>query len=270
MSGPGKVVIVTGASSGIGRACAQALHARGHRVYGASRTAGQGSAEYAHLAMDVTRDESVAQAVGELLKREQRIDVVVNSAGYGLAGAVEDTSPEEARQQFETNFFGALRVIQAVLPHMRSQKAGLIINVSSLGGAIGLPFQGLYSASKFAMEGLTESLRQEVRPFGIRATLIQPGDVQTRITDNRVRTRSSGGGSPYAEHFQRTLEVIEREERKGAPPEAVAQLVLGLLEEKEPRVRYTVGHLGQRLSTLAKLLLPSKAFEKSLMSFYGL
>jgi NAD(P)-dependent dehydrogenase (short-subunit alcohol dehydrogenase family) len=142
--------------------------------------------------------------------------------------------------------------------------------VSSLGGVVGLPFQGLYSASKFALEGLTESLRQEVAPFGVRVTLLQPGDVRTPITDNRVRARGCDSSSVYWSVFEAALRIIEKEERAGAPVELVARRVLELMEREPLAVRYSVGHVSQRLLTSTKAFLPSRLFERLLMSYYGL
>jgi NAD(P)-dependent dehydrogenase (short-subunit alcohol dehydrogenase family) len=264
------VVLITGASSGIGQACAELLGAHGHTVYGTSRRPSPDGEHHRMLEMDVTRDDSVQRAVDTVLAREGRIDVVVNNAGFVMAGAVEDVSIEEARQQLDTNFFGVLRVCKAVLPSMRERRSGLIINISSLGGAAGLPFQGLYSASKFALEGLTESLRQEVAPFGIEATLVQPGDVRTRVRENRVKARESGPGSAYREFFTKVLKTVEAEEGEGIAPQAVARKVLALTEKRRVRVRYTVGHLSQRVALMAKTLLPSRTFEQMVMSLYGL
>jgi NAD(P)-dependent dehydrogenase (short-subunit alcohol dehydrogenase family) len=265
-----KVILVTGASSGIGLACARLLSERGHKVYGTSRKPSQTSQGFRMLALDVTRDESVQAAVSTVLAEQGRLDVVVNNAGYALAGPIEETSVDEAQRQFDTNFFGVLRVCQAVLPSMRIQRAGLIINVSSLGGVAGLPFQGLYSASKFALEGLTESLRLEVASFGIQVTSIQPGDISTPITENRVRTRRSGPESPYRSTFETALGIIEKEERAGAPATLVAQQILKSMERKQVGVRSTVGHLSQRIITAAKTFLPSRLFERLLKSYYGL
>lgn len=161
MSGS-KVILVTGASSGIGRATADLLHARGHRVFGSSRNPAIHEAPWSLVGLDVTEDASVAACVEAILASEGRIDAVVNNAGLVMAGAVEDTSPQEAQRTFETNVIGAIRVARAVLPSMRSRRSGVIVNMGSLAGRVGMPFQGLYSASKFALEGLTESLRQEV------------------------------------------------------------------------------------------------------------
>src|SRR5579872_2559800 len=178
-----RVALVTGASSGIGRACAELLAARDFRVYGASRHPLPGSS-FESLPMDVRDEESVTAGIASIVQREGRLDVIVNNAGIAIAGAVEDTSVEEAKDQFDVNFFGALRVCRAVLPVLRDQRSGTIVNIGSIGGLIALPFQGLYSASKFALEGLSESLRLEVAPFGIHVVLIEPGDQQTPLTEN--------------------------------------------------------------------------------------
>ncbi|QRK06502.1 SDR family oxidoreductase [Archangium violaceum] len=265
-----KVVLVTGASSGIGRACAELLSARGHTVYGTSRKPSPAPTGYRMLELDVTREESVQKGVSTVLEEQGHVDVVVNNAGYALAGPIEETSMEEARRQLDTNFFGVLRVCHAVLPSMRARGSGLIVNVSSLGGVVGLPFQGLYSASKFALEGLTESLRQEVASFGIQVTSLQPGDVRTPITENRVRVQRCGPDSPYRSAFETALGIIEKEERAGAPVELVARRLLELVDRKQVGVRYSVGHLSQRLLTSTKAFLPARLFERILMSYYGL
>ncbi|HXF53722.1 MAG TPA: SDR family NAD(P)-dependent oxidoreductase, partial [Hyphomicrobiaceae bacterium] len=159
----GEVVLVTGSSSGVGRACCARLSDGTRRVYGASRTASLDTG-WLHIGMDVTDDASVERAIAEVLQREGRIDVLVHCAGVSLVGPIEETTIEEAKQHFDTNFFGAVRVIRAVLPSMRRQQAGRIIVVGSIGGLIGIPYQGHYSAGKFALDGLVEALRTEVRP----------------------------------------------------------------------------------------------------------
>lgn len=267
------VVLITGASSGIGRVCAEHLHARGYRVYGTSRRAPQtiAAGTVRMLAMDVTSEESVQRALQQLLAREGRLDVVLNNAGDGIAGAVEDTSIEEARQQLDTNFFGVLRVCRAVLPLMRRQGGGLIVNVSSLGGLIALPFQGLYSASKFAVEGMTEALRMEVRPFGVRVALIEPGDFRTGFTAQRRKVLAAQHGGAYAERFGKALATMERDESGGADPRAVALLLERIIRSRSPRPRYKVGGLFQKLSAgLLRKILPQKLFEYLLMASYGI
>ncbi|WP_426754630.1 SDR family oxidoreductase [Myxococcus sp. Y35] len=265
-----KVVLITGASSGIGLACAELLGAQGHAVHGTSRHPAKDGAHHRMRVLDVTDDAAVRRVVEGVLAEEGRIDVVVNSAGFVLAGAVEDVSVEEAWRQMDTNFFGVLRMCKAVLPVMRAQRSGLIINISSMGGAAGLPFQGLYSASKFALEGLTESLRQEVAAFGIEATLLQPGDVRTRVREYRVRAGRSGPGSAYHEVFEKVLALVEAGEGEGVPPEQVARKVLMLVEGQRVDVRYSVGHLSQRVALLSKRLLPARTFEHIVMAVHGL
>lgn len=265
-----RVVLVTGASSGIGAACARHLRERGFRVFGTSRraesTTTDGGVEM--VAMDVDSDASVQAGVAAVLERAGRIDAVVNNAGWALAGAVEDTPLEEARAQLETNLFGAWRVCRAVLPAMRAAGRGYIINVGSIGGRVGLPFQAAYSASKFAVAGFMEALSGEVRPFGIHAVLIEPGNYRTGITAaRRVTTRE---GSPYAAAFARTLEVVERDERRGADPAEVARLVGRILHTRTPRLRYMVGPAFERFAAKGKEFLPGRLFERVVLRIYGI
>jgi NAD(P)-dependent dehydrogenase (short-subunit alcohol dehydrogenase family) len=261
-----KVVLVTGASSGIGRACAELLAARGYRVYGASRRPAAGPLVES-IGMDVTDVASVRDAVAEVMAREGRIDLVVNNAGIGIAGAVEDTSVEEAREQFEVNFFGVLRVCRAVLPVLRKQRTSYIVNIGSIGGLIAIPYQGLYSASKFALEGLTESLRLEARQFGVQVVLIEPGDHRTGFTDNRRRTADSQSNPAYSGRFHRALERMAADERNGPEPEAVARLLLRIVTNPRPRLRYTAGPAPQRAAIWLKRLTPYAVIER-LMDFY--
>jgi len=264
-----KVVLITGASSGIGQACALHLARRGYQVFGTSRRPQPGADEpFEMIPMDVTDDESVRQGVATVLARAGRLHAVVNNAGFGFGGAVEDTSNDEAREMFETNFFGMLRVCRAVLPHLREQRAGTIVNVSSLGGLFAQPFVGLYCATKFAMEGATEALRMEVRPFGIRVVMIEPGDTRTGFTANRRRTQASQGSSPYADNMQRCLAVIEHDEHAGISPEAVARLLERILRSRSPRLRYPVASAFQRFAAAAGKLMPGGLFEWALMRYY--
>ncbi len=181
-----KVILVTGASSGLGLATALRLNAAGHRVYGASRSRAP-STDTPWIVMDVDDDESVSHGVEHILAREGRIDVAINNAGIGYAGSVEDLTMGEARQQLETNFFGVLRVCRAVLPAMRRRGAGLIVNVTSIGAQIALPYQGHYTASKLALEGMSQALRMEAAGFGVRVVVVAPGDFRTGFTAHRIR-----------------------------------------------------------------------------------
>jgi NAD(P)-dependent dehydrogenase (short-subunit alcohol dehydrogenase family) len=263
-----KVILITGASSGIGKACLDHLASRGHRVFGTSRKNPGKAGATDLIPMDVTDERSVREGVLSVVGEAGRLDVVVNNAGMGFAGAVEETSVEEAQRQFDTNFFGVLRVCRAALPILRRQRSGLILNISSIGGVIGLPFEGLYSASKFALEGLSEALRLEVRQFGIRVVLVEPGDIKTRFGANRVQTRESSVASAYQASMETVLGVIRHDEDHAPPPEKVARLVGKIVEKRSPALRYTVGLLMQRLGTGFKGILPAGIFESIIRSIY--
>ena len=263
-----RVVLVTGASSGIGRACAEFLAGSGYRVYGASRRSAASSLVES-ISMDVRDDASVRDAVAGVIAREGRIDVVVNSAGIAIAGAVEDTLIEEAREQFDVNFFGVLRVCRAVLPAMREQRAGYIVNIGSIGGLVAIPFQGFYSASKFALEGLSESLRLETSPFGVHVVLIEPGDHRTGLTDNRRRTAESDSNPAYRARFHRAATRMAADEQDGPEPQAVALLLHRIVSNPRPRLRYTVGPIPQRAAVWLKRLLPYAVVEKVMDHYYS-
>jgi NAD(P)-dependent dehydrogenase (short-subunit alcohol dehydrogenase family) len=257
----GKIALVTGASSGIGRAIASHLAAGGWRVFGTSRGgAGIGDVGVEMLALDVDDDAAVAAAVAAVMARAGRIDALVNNAGWALMGAVEDTSPAEARAQMETNFFGVFRLCRAVLPIMRAQGGGHIVNISSLAGLFGAPYSGFYSASKAAVEALTEALRLETRRFGIRAVLVEPGDFRTDLAQRR-RTAAAAAGSAYEAAFRRVAAAQAADEATAPAPERVARLVARILATPDPRARYTVGMPVQRLVAPLKRFLPHAAFE---------
>jgi NAD(P)-dependent dehydrogenase (short-subunit alcohol dehydrogenase family) len=264
-----QVILITGASTGIGRACAEHLHQLGHKVYGAARSFPEAERHpFTTFHMDVREDDSVSECVEQVLTRAGRVDVLVNGAGYALAGAIEDTSMAEARAQFETNFFGTVRVCRAVLPVMRRQRSGLIVNISSIGGLLALPFQGFYSASKFALEGLTEALRMEVGPRGVRVVLIEPGDFQTRLTANRHIAQAAGENTEYRASLRAALAAIEADEVNGHPPAAVARLLARIIDERSPRLRYLVGPWPERAGVTLKKFLPHKLYERLLLKRY--
>jgi NAD(P)-dependent dehydrogenase (short-subunit alcohol dehydrogenase family) len=248
------IVLITGASSGIGLSCAELFEARGDKVYGAARNP------------DVRSDSSVNDAVADILQREGRIDIVVNNAGIAIAGAVEDTSIEQAKDQFEVNFFGVLRVCRAVLPAMRKQGSGHIINIGSIAGQVAVPYQGLYSASKFALEGLSESLRMETRHFGIRVVLVEPGDHRTSLTKNRRKATAS---KPYAERFDRAIKRMEQDEQNGPDPKGIARLIGRIVDNPNPRLRYTIGPAAERAAIWLKRLGPAAVVEKAMKSYYS-
>ena len=270
-----KIVLLTGASAGFGSASAEHLVRLGHRVYGTSRRAefpesvGPPSS-LQMIPMDVCDDDSVRRAADFVHKQEGRIDVVVNNAGVGLAGAIEDTSVEEAKTLFETNFFGVLRVCRAVLPVLRAQGSGLIVNVSSLGGLVTIPFQGFYSASKYALESMSDALRMELRPFGIHVVLIEPGDFKTGFTESRIFSAEAGDGSVYRESCQRAVAVMEHDEQNGSDPRQFAELLAKIIADPSPRNRYPVGAVGERLAVAARRFVPSAFLDKALSIIYKL
>ena len=266
-----RVVLVTGASSGIGLACATHLAGRGFRVYGTSRRAAAGSpGNVTMLTADVTDDRSVEQAIATVLDREGRLDIVVNNAGMGIAGPVESTSIEQAKGQFEVNFFGAFRVCSAVLPAMRRQRSGYIINIGSIGGLLAIPYQSMYSASKFALEGLSEALRMEVRPFGIRVVIIEPGDHKTALTENRQFTEISIATDAYNPSFEAALLKTAHDEQSGPGPEQIARLLYRIVNQRHPRLRYTIGPIPQRAAVWLKRLTPYSILEYTMRTYYGL
>ena len=262
-----RVVLVTGASSGIGRACADRLHGAGWTVVGASRRA-TASSSWQPLKMDVDDDADVARGMGAVLEQHGRLDAVVASAGWGLAGPVETTPMEQAKAQLETNFWGAVRVVQGALPAMRGQRGGRLVLISSIGGLIALPFQAFYSASKFALEGYAEALAYEVEPLGIGVTLVEPGNIKTDFTAARHSVPSEAGGA-YAAAAEKAITLMERDEANGAPPDAVAAVVERVLSAKRPRRRVSVGKMGERVGIPAKRLLPHRVFEKAAGSSLG-
>jgi NAD(P)-dependent dehydrogenase (short-subunit alcohol dehydrogenase family) len=264
-----RVAFVTGASSGIGRSCATHLAACGVRVYGTSRVPSTAPAPFTMLQMDVTDDASVKRAIDSIIQRESRLDIVVNNAGIALAGPVELTSMAEARHQIDVNLFGAFRVCRAVLPIMRRQGGGYIVNVGSIGGLIAIPYQPLYSASKFALEGLTESLRLEVRPFGVRVVIVEPGDTRTEITQNR-RVAEAAMGQNVHRLFAAALKRTADDEQKGPGPEGVARLLWRIVNTTNPRLRYTVGPAIERAAVFLKRLLPYAVMEFGMRRYYGL
>lgn len=269
-----KIALVTGARTGIGRACAVALAEAADRryiVYGTSRRSEtQAIGDIRMLQMNVDDTASVRAGVQRILDKHGRIDVVVNNAGIGFGGPVEGTSEEEAKATFETNFFGALRVCQAVLPAMRAQGSGLIINVSSVGGLIALPYQGLYSASKFALEALTLSLRMEVKQFGVNVVLLEPGDTRTSFTDNRRFTTGHRLNEAYAAQHERAMHRIEEDERHGAPPEAVARTLMRIVRNPHPKPQYVAARFYEKAAIWARRLLPGSLFEWIIAKNYDL
>src|SRR5436305_15349869 len=255
-----KVALITGVSSGIGRETAQLVAERGARVFGTVRDLGRADsiAKVELVLMDVTDDKSVKDGAESVLENAGRIDILINNAGYSIAGALEETNIDEARQLFETNFFGVLRLTQAVLPSMRRHGYGRIVNISSMLGVLPGPYRGMYVASKHALEGYTKTLDHEVRAFGIRATLVEPVYTKTKITTNEKTVQTAIPA--YADQKQRVMEIIEKETANGDDPNTVAEVDWDAVSAKSPRLHYPVGE-GVMLSRLHRFV-PARMFDK--------
>ncbi len=265
-----KVILITGASSGIGKVTATYLSGKGFKVYGTSRSPEKYKDQiFKMIALDVTRPESIREAVETVIDREGRIDVLINNAGKGITGAVEETPTEEMRKAFETNYFGVIEMMKAVIPHMRKQRLGLIINVTSIAGYMGLPFRGIYSAIKGAVEITTEAIRMEVKEFGITVTNIAPGDFATNIAASRYHTPVFEN-SPYREIYQKNIELMDQHVDQGSDPIEMAEIIYRIIQTKEPKIHYKVGSFLQKISIVLKRILPDKYYEKLIMNHYGM
>jgi NAD(P)-dependent dehydrogenase (short-subunit alcohol dehydrogenase family) len=262
-----KVILVTGASAGIGGECADRLQQSGWTVVGASRR-GTSSGSWQGMTMNVDDDASVNQGITDILAEHGRIDAVLASAGWGLAGAAEQTPILEAKAQIETIFWGAVRVVNATLPIFRRQGGGRIVLMSSMGGQIGIPFQAFYSAGKFALEGFAESLAYEVEPFGVHVTLVEPGNFKTDFTESRIMVPVSSD-DPYAKAREKAIVTMERDEVHGAHPRDVARVVERVLGAAKPPRRVSVGKFAERVGLIAKRLMPFALFEKSARGSLG-
>jgi len=254
-----KVVLITGASSGMGKATAELLLKKGYTIYSAARRVEKMSdlkkLGAKVLQMDVTHEQSMASGIQEIIENEKRIDVLINNAGFGLYGAIEDVTLENAKYQMEVNVFGLTQLTQLVLPHMREQRKGTVINISSIGGKIANPLGGWYHASKFALEALSDSLRMEVRQFGIDVVVIEPGGVKSEWSDiameNAQKTSANG---IYGKMTQKMIETGKKFKDKNAEPEVIANLILKAITSKKPKTRYSGGFMAKSLLLLRKLL----------------
>jgi NADP-dependent 3-hydroxy acid dehydrogenase YdfG len=265
-----KVIFITGVSSGLGKHTAVCLANNGFTVYGSSRKGIQINEGVIPLKMDVTDVKSIQEAVNTIIEKEGKIDVLINNAGMGISGSIEEATTEEINLQMDTNFLGMVHVIQAVLPSMRHQGCGTIINMSSLAGICALPFQGFYSASKYAIVGFSDSLRMEVKPFNIKVVVIEPGDFHTNFTANRLIQERAKKVSPYEAQFRKTMDIIEKDETGGIHPDILARKVLKIINCKNPCQVYVVSSFEQRLVPYIKRLLPHKWFYSIIGSHYGM
>ena len=263
------VILITGASSGIGEAIALYLAKKGHTVYGTSRKDLPERQGIRFLKMNVDDDESVKAGVAQILGQEGRIDSVVNSAGTGILGSVEEVPLEAIKAAFETNVFGTIRVCQAAIPAMRSQGSGCIINVSSIAGEVGLPFRGYYAASKFAVEGFTESLNMGMASFGVRAVILQSGGFNTNIAQNRPEF-DLGESSPYAPYLGPVRKKIHHEVANAPTPERLGPLVERILNNRRPHIRYKSGAFLEKIAPLVKRFAPWRLYEWLILGFHGM
>ncbi len=259
------VVLITGCSTGIGRATAQLLAEKGWRVFASARRLetvnNLASDHITPLRLDVTNEVSMTAAVQEVLAKAGRIDALVNNAGYAEIGPLEEATMDEVRRQFETNTFGALRMAQLVLPTMRAQGNGRIVNVSTMGGRVVIPFVGLYNSSKFALEAMSDALRMETRPFGVRVILVEPGGTRTNfntIANQNAQRFATDTKSPYQRFFAPLVRFIKQSEGFAFPPEMVARVILRSLSTRNPRARY-VATPDARLMLAIMLKLPDGA-----------
>ncbi|MEG1564332.1 MAG: SDR family oxidoreductase [Bacteroides sp.] len=264
-----QIILITGASSGFGKSTAQMLAAQGHLVYGTSRKPSTDQGKVRMLVVDVTKRASILLAIEQLLSEQGRIDVLINNAGMGIAGALELATEEEIASQMDTNFRGVVNMCTAVLPHLRKARKGKIINISSIGGVMGIPYQGFYSASKFAVEGYSEALALEVHPFGIKVCLVEPGDFNTGFTDHRNISEQTLHEADYKESFAKSLKIIEKEERNGSHPCKLSAAICKIVTSKNPPFRTKVGPWVQILFAKSKSWLPDAVMQFALRLFYA-
>lgn len=263
------VILITGITSGFGRAMAERLNANGHKVYGTHRKDCVKIPGVYYIKADVRDEESVDNAVNTVLSKEGRIDVFINNAGMGVGGPLEFTSIDDARTQMDVNFMGMVRFLNRVVPVMRKQRQGKIICVSSIGGLMGLPYQGMYSASKFAIEGYCEALRLEVRQFGISVTVINPGDFFTGFTAARTKNLPPETTAAYP-GYSDSMKSIESDERSGLQPDYLARRICRIVCKRHPRNRYIIATFIQKTSVVLKAFLPAKWYDRILASYYKL
>ena len=265
-----KVVIITGGSSGIGKSIGEFLLSKGYVVYGTSRNPERISdSVFTLLALDVRDKNSIQKAIAKVIQKSGRIDIVINNAGVGITGPIEEIPTEEIKNNFETNLFGPIEVMKAVLPQMREQKSGLIINITSIAGYMGLPYRGIYSASKGALELITESLRMEVKQFGIHITNVAPGDFATNIAAGRYHAPIIKG-SDYETPYGTILKMMDEHVESGSNPNEMAEAIYKIIQNPNPKVHYKIGVFMQKFSIVLKRILPDTLYERMLMNHYKL
>lgn len=265
-----KVVLITGGSSGIGKSVGEFLKGKGFIVYGTSRNPqNYPDSQFPIVALDVIDNKSILNCIEEVISNEGKIDVLINNAGAGITGPIEEIPETEIKRNFDTNFFGPINVIKAVLPYMREQNSGLIINVTSIAGYMGLPYRGVYSASKGALELITEAFRMEIKGFNINMTNVAPGDFATNIAAGRYHAPVNNS-SPYKKSYGNTLKLMDEHVDSGQDPLLMAKAIFKVINSKNPKVHYKVGEFMQKFSIVLKRILPDKVYEKLLMNHYKL
>lgn len=271
MANTKKVILITGGSSGIGKAIGIYLKAKGYIIYGTTRNLSKYS-NFSHfplLTLNVSKTDTIKKAITQLIEKEGRIDVLINNAGVGITGPVEEIEDQEIFAHFETNYFGAIKVMKGVLPQMRKQGSGLIINITSIAGYMGLPFRGIYSASKAALEITTEAMRMEIKDFGIKMTNLAPGDFSTNIAEGRYHSPVIKN-SDYQKKYQLSLNLMNEHVNTGGDPRVVGKVVEKIINTPKPKIHYKVGAFMQKFSVFLKKILPDKMYEKLLVNHYKL
>ena len=262
-----KVILITGTSSGFGRTIAEKLHSEGYTVIGTSRNAEKINSDYLTIKLDINNYDASKSEVDKIIKKHGKIDILVNNAGINITGPTETMKIDDVKRVFDTNFFSQLNLIQTVLPHMRSKKMGLIINITSIAGYLGLPFWSAYCASKASFRIIAESLNIELKKYNVNVVNIAPGDYKTEILNNR-RDSDNPSSSPYFHEYERIIKRVNGKMNHGRDPIEVANLVLKIIKEKKPKINYLVGGFLEKKITL-KSLFPDKIFQKIIMKLYS-
>jgi len=263
-----KVILITGASSGIGKAIGDFLCNKNFKVYGTSRDPSKylGS-NFQLFDLNVNNSASINKCIDEIIKIEGGIDVLINNAGVGITGPLEEIPEIEIENNFKTNFFGPLNIIKKILPSMRSKKSGLIINITSLAAYVGTPYRSVYSASKAALDLVSETLNMETKPFNINVVTVAPGEFSTNIASRRYHAFSAKT-SPYHLKYSKALELMNNHVDDGADPKLIGKLVLKIINSKNPKKKYIAGSFIEKIAPYLKLLLPQKYFENIIMKNY--
>ena len=263
-----KVILITGASSGIGKAIGDLLCNKNFKVYGTSRDPSKYiNSNFQLLGLNVNNPASINKCIDEIIKIEGSIDVLINNAGVGITGPLEEIPEIEIENNFKTNFFGPLNIIKKVLPIMRSKKSGLIINVTSLAAYVGTPYRSVYSASKAALDLVSETLNMETKPFNIKVVTVAPGEFSTNIASRRYHA-SSEKSSPYYFNYSKALKLMNDHVDGGADPKLIGKLILKIINSKNPKKKYIAGSFVEKIAPYLKLLLPQKVFENLIMRSY--